>query len=66
MEKNNKLMKRRIRELGLRQWQVAEAMGITEWTLSRILRHPLQEHVASRMESAIDELMKEKNNVSEL
>jgi len=28
-------VKERIRQSGLKQWQIAEAIGVSEWTLAR-------------------------------
>lgn len=33
-------IKERIKQSGFRQWEVAEKMGISEFTLSRYLRRP--------------------------
>ena len=37
----NQEIRNAIRSAGVRQWQVAEAMGLREDTLSRKLRHEL-------------------------
>lgn len=43
----------------VRQWQVAEAMGIADSYLCRLLRHELPEDKKQRIYSAIDSLKRE-------
>lgn len=52
-------VKDRIRQAGLKQWQVAEAMGVSEWTLSRWLRHEPTSEQAELIAAAIDELIQD-------
>ena len=56
MESNNVTLKRRIRESGLKQWQIADAIGMNEFVLSRKFRHPLPDELAEKIESAITKL----------
>lgn len=56
MESNNETMKRRIRESGLKQWEVAECIGMNEFVLSRKFRHPLSDELVEKIETAITEL----------
>lgn len=53
MESNNETMKRRIRESGLKQWEVAECIGMNEFVLSRKFRHPLSDELVEKIEKAI-------------
>lgn len=53
---NNIALRNRIRDNKLKQWQIAEKIGVTEWTLSRYLRKPLPDELAKRVEDAIAEL----------
>lgn len=44
-----------IRKQGVRQWMVAEAIGVTEWTFSRWLRRPerLEKAVVEKIQEAV-------------
>ena len=44
----------------LRQWEIAEVMGISEFTLSRWMRKPdnLSQEQRSKIVTAIDQLLK--------
>ena len=55
-------VKQRIRKSGVRQWQIAEQIGITEFTFSRWLRRPekLKPAVVKKIEAAIEKLQVEK------
>lgn len=52
----NKDIKRTIYMNGLRQWEVADALGINEATLSRKLRHELSEEDRDKILKAIEDL----------
>ena len=54
-------MKERIRQSGLKQWQIAEAIGVSEWTLARWLRHEPTPEQAALIESAIEKLAANQN-----
>lgn len=51
-------IKERILISGFRQWEIAEVMGVSEFTLSRYLRRPnhMDPHVEKRIEKALNEL----------
>ncbi|NLF46147.1 MAG: LacI family DNA-binding transcriptional regulator [Syntrophomonadaceae bacterium] len=51
-------IKERILISGFRQWEIAEVMGVSEFTLSRYLRRPdrMDPQVEKRIEKAMDEL----------
>lgn len=46
---NNTIIRRALFDAGMRQWQLAELLGITEFTLSRKLRHELPEEEQIRI-----------------
>jgi hypothetical protein len=54
-------IKEKIKSAGLRQWMIAEAVGVTEFTFSRWLRRPekLKPEVVARIEAAIYRLKNE-------
>ena len=56
IEKMN--VKEKIKKNRLTQWEVAEVMGISEFTLSRYLRRPMQldDDKINKIEKAIKEL----------
>ena len=53
-------IKKKIKESNLKQWQIAEAMGISEFTLSRWLRRPekLDKDKKEKIEAAIRNIKK--------
>lgn len=51
-------LKYKIRTAGLKQWQVAEAIGISERTLIVWLRHELTDEKKDRIVNAIKSLTK--------
>ncbi len=59
-------IKEKIRASGFCQWEVAEVMRISEFTLSRYLRRPsrMDPAIETRIEKAINELTRKeaKNN----
>lgn len=59
-EKMNNDIKAKAKEARVKQWEIAEKLGITEFTFSRRLRHELPDSEKSRIMSIIDELAKEK------
>lgn len=54
-------IKERIKKSGVFQWEVAEKMGISEFTLSRYLRKPerIEGKRLDEIEKALDEVLKE-------
>lgn len=57
----NQEIRNAIRSAGVRQWQVAEAMGLREDTLSRKLRHELNEESKQEVLAAIERAKAENN-----
>ena len=45
-----------LNDTGLRQWQLADALGISEYTLCKRLRRPLSKDFEAEVRRAIDEL----------
>ena len=45
-----------LKDSGLRQWQLAEALGISEYTLCKRLRHPLTEEFEADVRRTIETL----------
>lgn len=41
---------------GVKLWQIAEALGMRDSNFSKLLRHPLDEDMESKICSVIDEL----------
>lgn len=52
----NKSIRDKIIRCGLRHWQVAEEIGVSEQTLCRWLRTPLTDERQAAVESAIQKL----------
>lgn len=57
----NQEIRNAIRSAGVRQWQVAEAMGLREDTLSRKLRHELNEETKRKVLAAVEKAKAENN-----
>lgn len=54
----NQDIRKEIRSVGLYQWNIAEALGISESVLTRRLRHELPEEEKEKIRSVIKELTK--------
>ena len=54
----NIFVREKIKASGLKQWEVAYALGINESTLTRWLRVELPEKEKKRICSVVDELLK--------
>lgn len=57
---SNQDIRQYAKKVGVRLWEVAEFLGISDPTMTRKLRHELPEPEKSRIMSIIDELAKEK------
>lgn len=55
----NQEIRDRINAAGLKQWQVAKACGVSEWTLVRWLRDELSDERRKAIFSAIEALSRE-------
>lgn len=51
----NETIRREISKAGLYQWMIADCMGISEITFSRLLRHELTEDQLQRVRDAIEQ-----------
>lgn len=56
MKQANEEIRKRIDDAGLKQWQVAEEVGINHVTMSVWLRTPLTDEQTDRVEQALDAL----------
>lgn len=56
---NNAEVRKKMRITGIRQWQVADAMEVSENTLCRMLRYELPDAKKQEMLSLIDSLARE-------
>ena len=52
---NNENLKEQARRRGLPLWRVADAVGVSEWTMTRWLRKPVTEERYKQISRAIDE-----------
>lgn len=57
---NGSQMKKAIREAGVCQWQIAERLGMSEFTFSRKLRHELAGEERKKVLAAIDQIVAER------
>lgn len=55
----NAEIKALMREKGVRQWQVAEALGMSEATITRTLRRDLSPEMKDRMIQTINTIVSE-------
>lgn len=62
----NLKLRRAAAGAGVKLWQVAEALGVADATLSRWLRRELPEEKAERIMAAIRELSVGENNKEEI
>lgn len=63
MTANNEI-REQARTAGVRHWQIANAMGVSEQTLVRWLRTPLDECKRQRITAAIERLTAGETEVS--
>ena len=56
--KCNKELRERMKSLGVRQWELAHAIGISEPTLTRWLRFPLAGERLALVETALNRMEK--------
>ncbi len=53
----NKEIREKMRACGVRQWQVAECMNISESLLSKMMRHELDPDMAQKVYAAISRVV---------
>lgn len=58
-EARNNDLRSRAKEAKVKLWQIAEALGISDFTLSRKLRHELTQEEKVRIFRIIDQIAKE-------
>lgn len=56
MHKDNTDIRERMRSAGVKQWQVADALGVSDNTLIRKLRYPLDQSEKKRITEAIQQI----------
>ena len=49
-----------IKNSGVRQWQIAEYLGMNEFSLSRKLRKDIKEEDFLKIQNAVEEIKKER------
>jgi hypothetical protein len=54
----NKNIREKAREKGVRFWEIADALGVSEATLTRKLRHELPAAEREKIEQIIDRIHK--------
>ncbi|MFD1126267.1 hypothetical protein ACFQ22_13040 [Lentilactobacillus raoultii] len=59
---NNQIIRRKISDERLKMWEVANEIGIADSTFSKWLRLPLSSARYKRVEKAINELTKERDD----
>lgn len=58
MEKKD--VKKLLDANGMRQWELADRLGISEYTLCKRLRHPITDEFAKAIEVAVTDSRKKK------
>lgn len=59
MEKANQNIRKQIKELGLYQWQLADAVGVSNYSFTIWMRHEMTGERFARVQAALDELKKQ-------
>ena len=54
-----------IRQSNVKQWKIAEKIGLSEFTLSRYLRHEPKGELRQRILAALEELEREEAEANE-
>ena len=60
--KKNEEIRNKIQQAGIFQYAVADKLGVSEMTLIRWLRKPPTAKLAAKIENAIKEVRREKQN----
>ena len=61
---SNESLRKRIKESGVRQYEIADYLNISEATFGRMLRKELSEDMAGQVEKAIFALEAAKNGIN--
>lgn len=64
-ELNNIDVRQRVKSAGMKLWQVADALGVSEPTMTRKLRHELDQEEKAQIFRIIDQIAKEENHGTE-
>lgn len=56
MEKCNKAIRDKMKQNGVKQWELAKAMGVCEHTVLRWLRVPLEGERLDRVNAALEQI----------
>ena len=56
MERKNQLIRQRLKEAGVAQWQIADELRISEGVFCRRMRHELPEAEQQKILKIIDDL----------
>ena len=60
----NERIREKARNHGVRLWQLADRLGISEASLTRLLRHEVDRKMAERLTNAIDEIVEHRKENS--
>lgn len=60
MDKNNEKIKEKLRKNRLKQWELADRLGVSEYTLCKRLRKPISEKLYTEINEIIDSMLLEK------
>lgn len=52
----NEALKSTAKRAGVRLWEVAEALGVRDFELSRLMRHPLDAELEAKALAAVEEI----------
>lgn len=59
MEKANQNIRKQIKGLGLYQWQLADAVGVSNYSFTIWMRYEMTGERLARVQAALDELKKQ-------
>ena len=59
MEKANQNIRKQIKDLGLYQWQLADAVGVSNYSFTIWMRHEMTGERLARVQAALDKLKKQ-------
>ena len=59
-DKNISEIRKRMRDNGVFWWQIADKMGVSEMTIYRKIRRPLDDETAKRINQIITDIIRER------
>ena len=62
MREANKALRKQIEKSGIKQWQIADALGVADSTFTRWLRHELPEERKNEVLRVIEEVKQHESN----